>query len=322
MDMKISSNKVGSYFSIEKKEITKQNNTNNIANLNKTSFKGEVYQAQEIKNQIGSEEKFLQDFLKRNGKVSKEEYDDIIQNHPRTLAKCYEMCETEKGDINSSVKTVAKSAVKLKDLFDNLYGKKYTVVSIGRSPAPFAEVMQNLGCNVIFLPASSLHGTSGEMNEDSSLSEIEKVLPHVKVVMDYATKKGIAEEDAGEIILLDYSMSGTSLNVMEKLMKKRGDIPPEKIHKHPLVESFSLSKNLKFEGREFSDVIFDLAGHELKNICNVPRFECNAFRNIMYKHLNDEEYNDLYHKQFDDFSQPLARAWCLCATNEAMKLIQ
>lgn len=320
--MKVLSSKIGSYFSSKKKEITKQYSANTETNLNKISFKGEVYQSQEIQNQIGSEEIFFQKFLKRKGKVLKEEYDDIVKNHPRTLAKCYEMCSKENVDINSSIKSIATVACNLKDFYDNLYGNKYIVLSIGRSPAPFTEVMQNLDCNVIFLPISNLGLLSDAIKEDKSLDEIETEFPNIKIIMDYATKKGIAKEDAGEIVILDHTATGKSLDVMEALIKKRGDIPQEKIHKHTLMTDISDAKKFPLEIREFGNVYFDLAMHDLKGMCNVPKFYSNGSNeNLPAKNGEYNDYVNILHNKMDSFSKPLARAWCLCATNEAMKLI-
>lgn len=323
INMKISSSKIGSYFSPVKKEITKQYDTNAITNFNETSFKGNVYQCQDIQNQIGSEEIFFQKFLERKGKVSKKEYEDVVKNHPRTLAKCYEMCSKENVDINSSVKSTATVACNLKDFYDNLYDNNYTVVSVGRSPAPFTEVMQNLGCNVVFLPISSLRTLSDVIEEDKSLDEIEKEFPNIKIMMDYATKKGIADEDAGEILILDHTSTGKSLEVMEALFKKRGDIPPEKIHKHTLMTDISDAKKFPLGNFDFSDIYFDLGMHDLKTMCNVPQFCCyGTIEQIKTRHLEYNDLANLLHTQFDEFLKPLARAWCLCATNEAMKLIQ
>lgn len=321
--MKISSNNIGCYFLPPKKEITKQHNINKETSLNKASFKGEVYQSQEIQNQIGSEEVFFQKFLKRKGKVSKKEYNDIVKNHPRTLAKCYEMCSKDNVDINSNVKSIATIACNLKDFYDNLYDNNYTIVSVGRSPAPFTEVMQNLGCNVIFLPISSLGTLSDSIKEGKSLSAIEAEFPNIKIMMDYATKKGIAEKDAGEIIILDHTASGKSLEVMEALLKKRGDIPQEKIHSHILMTDISTAKKFPLDIRDFGDVYFDLAMHDLKKLCNVPKFCCyGSIEQLQTKNLEYNDLANLLHSQMDNFSKPLARAWCLCATNEAMKLSQ
>lgn len=321
--MKISSNNIGCYFFSQKKEITKTHNINKETSLNKTSFKGEVYQSQEIQNQIGSEEVFFQKFLKRKGKVSKEEYDDIVKNHPRTLAKSYEMCSKDNVDINSNIKSIATVACNLKDFYDNLYDNNYTVVSVGRSPAPFTEVMQNLGCNVIFLPISSLGTLSDSIKKGKSLNEIEAEFPNIKIMMDYATKKGIAKKDVGEIVILDHTASGKSLKVMEALLKKRGDIPQEKIHSHELMTDISTAKKFPLDIRDFGDVYFDLAMHDLKKVCNVPRF--SSYGSVEQLQTKNTEYNDLanlLHTKMDNFSKPLARAWCLCATNEAMKLSQ
>ena len=321
--MEISSSKIGSYFSPVKKEITKQYNTNTTTNLNETSFKGEVYQVQEIQNQIGSEEIFFQKFLNRKGKVSKKEYEEIAKNHPRTLSKCYEMCKKEKGDIISDIEATAKVACNLKDYYESLYGDNYTVISVGRSPAPYTEVMQNIGCNVIFLPISSLGTLSSAIDANKSLDEIETEFPSIKIIMDYATKKGIASEDAGDLVVIDHTASGKSLKVMDALLKKRGDIPPEKIHKHTLMTDIAVAKKFPLERNDFGDIFFDLSMHELKNICNVPRFCSYTSLNSMQG--ENEEYNDFSNriqKDMEDFSKPLARAWCLCATNEATKLIK
>lgn len=321
--MEISSSKIGSYFSPVKKEITKQCNTSTTTNLNETSFKGNVYQCQDIQNQIGSEEIFFQKFLKRKGKVSKKEYEDIVKNHPRTLAKCYEMCSKENVDINSSVKSIASVACNLKDYYDNLYDNNYTVVSVGRSPAPFTEVMQNLGCNVVFLPISDLRVVSNAIQAGKSLDEIEKEFPNIKIMMDYATKKGIADEDAGEIVILDHTATGKSLEVMEALFKMRGDISQEKIHKHTLMTDISDAKKFPLDIRDFGNIYFDLAMHDLKKVCNVPKFCCyDLTEQLQTGQLEYKDFANLIHTKMDNFSKPLARAWCLCATNEAVKLIQ
>ena len=273
---------------------------------------------------IQNEDTFFENFKNRSGKVTLAEYQQILKKHPRTLAKSYKLCE-EQTDIITKPQTMAKLALCLKDYYDEKYDKNYTIISIGTSPSPITEVMDNLGCKVIYLPISHLRFIN-----ENPLSPFRKLYPtnesrhpNIKKLMKYATKKGIANKNNGELVVLDYSATGKTLTLMGKILKERNEINPNKIHLHSLNDDLDeickttdTNEKYGFDVLNIYDLKEDLYCSSFTNITNVPHFICND-----PQRYEDKKTWQIF-RDFDTYSQPTARAWALCTTHEAMKLLE
>lgn len=266
-----------------------------------------------------SEEQFCKDFMSKQGKTTPEECKDIIENHPFTLTQCHNICDAE-NELYLRPIDLAQMAIGLKNYYDNLYDKNYTIASIGRSPALISEVMQNLGAKVIFLPISNLRSMG-----DISHHPMRNIYPtyasrfeNIDTLMKYATKKGIAKKDAGKILVLDYTHTGMSLDIMKKVLEERGDIPKENIIKRSLaddVEKARWNNCANISAGAIHALKKDLMLSNLAALCNVPFFDYDEDFMDFKCHTSGEIM-----KKFDNYSTCLGRAWALWITSEALRL--
>ena len=110
---------------------------------------------------------------------------------------------------------------------------------------------------------------------------------------------------------------------MGNILKERGDIEPDRIHLHSLNQDFEkICKNIEacerfgLDAMDVMDLKEDLYCSEFNKITNVPHFIFNDPQ--AYK---DKKTWQIF-RDFETYSQPEARAWALCTTHEAMKLLQ
>ncbi|MBQ7287480.1 MAG: hypothetical protein IJW73_06960 [Candidatus Gastranaerophilales bacterium] len=319
-------------------------NIQNISKINLNTYqpsfqKRRTKHAEHIKMQTGSyrtatlpyttrrniqdENEYFENFKTRSGKVTLKEYKEIASKHPRTLSKSYALCRSQE-DIRTRPETMAKFAVCLKDYYDTKY-EKYTIVSIGTSPSPITEVMDNLGCDVIYLPITHLRFI--EQNPLSPFRNLyptnESRHPNIKKLMKYASKKGIADPKKGELVVIDYSATGKTLATMGNILKERGDIIEEKIHLHAfnndlekICKDTSAYEKYGLDVVDVIDLKEDLYCSEFNKITNVPHFVFND-----PQAYQDKKTWQIF-RDFETYSQPEARAWALCTTHEAMKLLE
>ena len=284
----------------------------------------------DVQSKTLAEDKVFSDFLTKTGKVSLAEFEDVALNHPRTLTKCYEICGQER--LYATPASTAKFAISLKNYFDDLYGKdNYLVVSLGTSPAPICETMQNIGTKTIFLPVTGLGRLHKVLQDNPIEGTIANNYPNVQALMDYADLKGL-KDNLGHVVLLDYENCGYSLKRMEQIFLERGDIEAEKIHKCSVMDALSeilknqdTTKPWALDAMSVDDLKFDMSLNKSERISNVPHFEVNHNNydnNFIENDITDliGPSEDLF-KRFDDFSKPNARAWSLCSLNEAKKLL-
>lgn len=269
-----------------------------------------------LRKQILDEDQYFLKFLTKKGKVTKKEYDCIIKDHKRTLIKSYNLCKEMK--VNSSPEIVAKLAVALKEYYDEIYGD-YTILSVGRSPAVLTEVMQNIGCDVVFLPISNLKECS-----TGSLYIFRTRYPtiasrhlNIQKLMDYASKKGVGKQDDKSLLVLDFSDTGKTLKVMSKVLKERGDIDDDCIKTRKLLldvaDALDVRGKTNLKGAELYGFFNDIICSNFQDYVNVPRYVFNENYNLSKKET---------FKFFDKYSTKFGRAFSLCATHEAMKILQ
>ena len=303
-----------------------KNNAKNISSIkkdNKQNYTLDCNQAISMRGILtkknNDEESFYKDFISRQGKTTLEECEDIIKNHPFTLYKCHETCDKE-VDLHLSPTDIAQMAIGLKNYYDKIYDNDYTVVSMGTSPALICEVMQNLGAKVIFLPISGLKNMG-----DISHHPMRNVYPtyasryeNINTLMKYATKKGISKKDAGKILILDYTYTGVSLNIMRKILEERGDIPKENIIARSLTEDIEKARwngCSNIGAGAIQGLKKDLMLGNFSPLGNVPHFDYKEDFMDYRKHTQNEVM-----KKFEEYSTCSGRSWALWVTSEALRL--
>lgn len=281
-----------------------------------------------FQKQILDEDEYFSQFLAKKSKVTKDEYEEIAKKHPSAIVKAYKVVE-EKNPTVSSPAQVAKAAVVLKRQFDEEYKENYTIVSIGTSPSPITETMNALGARVVFLPASGLNllNISPYYIFRSQYPTIASRVANVKLIVDYARKNGINSTNKSMIILMDYCCVGTSLSNMHEIFKQEEIVPNER-----LVTCSILEKLMKLTNFKKTNSIFTLEDQtNIAHDMNMSNFECVS--NVPHFHVHDEKNKEKINyvsskgklkyklfKEFEEYSQPLARAFALCSIHEAMKL--
>lgn len=294
-----------------------------------TSFVQKMRKPASIVIQEQREEEFFQAFLTKKGKVTKKEYEEIIKKHPSAIVKAQKLIEKEKP-LYSSPSQIAKAALKLKERYDSEYNDNYIIASIGTSPALIAEVMQALGSKVVFIPASGLNLL--EFNHLYPLRQqfptIASRIDNVRHIADYSRKKGISNKSHNYLIMLDYCHSGVSLDNLCRIFEEENIFKKERIHDHSilgdLIEYSSLNdKNSTFALEDFANLSHDMQYSDLEKVSNVPHFYIYDDHNKIRQSsvFSDGKTQKELFKEFDEFSQPLARAFGLCAIHEAYKMI-
>ena len=282
-----------------------------------------------LKSKINQRKNVFSDFLHKEGKVSVLEYKQIKRKHPSVLVKSYQYVDNF-SECRTSPKEMALIAVNLMNFFDNapcLDGKPYRIVSIGTSPAPIAEALENLGCEVVYAPISGLRSDISHYKNKKNLD----------FVMDYLAQKGISCNDSQEKmnILLDFTASGITLDNVEKYLKIQNNVPQEKIWSISIcnlifdvlfANELSIGVPLKVPVENKIDVFRhikeDMSYSNTETISNIPHFYIVDDENdehdcsIKSEGKTEKEVFDA----FESFSKPLGRAYSLCVINEMMKI--
>ncbi|MBR5304755.1 MAG: hypothetical protein IKU37_08025 [Candidatus Gastranaerophilales bacterium] len=272
------------------------------------------------------EEIFFKTFLRKKGKVTKEEYDDIIKNHPSALVKAQK--HIERYHITSTTpETIAKAAICLKKHYDESYKEGYIIISVGTSPSAITETMQALGCRVIFLPVSGLRDMPEPKKE-----ELEKYIEetNLKYLPKYLEQHGVNQENNDFIILLDYFLSGRSLNYLATFFTEMNTCQKDKLSADSILGYLELYTSPNKEDgiflteEEYVMLENNMCDEDIFKLSNTPHFYMDKDYNGWNRSCiasSDKSEKELF-KEFDDFSQPLARAFALCSIHEAMKLIK
>ena len=103
-----------------------------------------------VKNDRASENQFFEDFIKRGGRISKEEYDDIVKNHKSAIIKAKQMCEGLYYT-DTQPEDAARISLKVSDYIKEHF-PDCRIISVGTSPAVLTEQLELMGMDVIFLP--------------------------------------------------------------------------------------------------------------------------------------------------------------------------
>ena len=316
--MKITIPKINKVFNNAQKYFCTNVTPNNIQSTKNISFCSNSIQRQDVELKLDKEKRFFEEFLHRKGKVTKEEYEDIIANHPHVLIKAQQYCQKYRG--NTTPKELAFVTLALKEKLDKLYDN-YRIISIGTSPAPIAEQLQNMGEDIVFIPVS---GFNPWTNEDCS----PEANPNLQLLINYIKSKNINDNKLN--IVMDYKCTGQTLENIANLIKEKCGISDESITKVGLDFSFIffLPYSSKSSGERLSreNCYYDMSRQHIEEISNVPHFPVfESLRNLKYnndsmKITTEGKTQEEVFREFEDFSQPLARAYSLCTMHEINKM--
>ena len=280
------------------------------------SFAG-VISKQSIETKIQDDNYQFADFLKCSGKVTNEEYNEIVKNHPAILVKAYKYIKDNYEGFLSPQELAEISKGVDKFLKNNI--KDYRIISVGTSPAPLCEQLSNMGNEVVFVPVSGLQ----DYNMYMGLWK----LPKFESVLKYVKSKNI---DDGKLnLVLDYTDSGQTLYVMKNSIKTYCDIPDKNIVKLSLdgLIQNSFQNPTEKEREAKKSYSYDASLSNIGAIANVPHFpvlphiendsDFEIGKNTILEYKSDDEL----FLEFENYSNPLARAFSLCTINELQKLI-
>ena len=279
-----------------------------------------------IQNQITK--RLFSEFLNRKGKVTLEEYKNIIKNHPSVLIEAQKYVK----DLQhfqffcTNPNVMAKVAFFAIQRLNNLYGKdNYQLVSIGTSPAFITESMAQLGVDTVFLPISNATYCKSGLCIDEMLKEY----PNLNNVGKYLKTKINCDNSDKKVVLLDYSFSGKTLKTVKELTEKYCNIPPDKIEILDIAHLlYGIRANYPVSDTQ-KGIIFD--PEMIMEEINSQDVECMS--NTPHYSIYDENYNvkkpfsittkdktdeELF-ADFENFSKPSARAYQLCILHELFK---
>ena len=311
-----------------RKNLTKQEK--NINNSTPVSFLAQTIKPPDLISHEREEETFFQSFLTQKGKVTIEEYNNIIKNHPSTIIKAQRYVDNKYSGLLTP-EHAAKAAVELKKFYDEQY-KDYTIISLGTSPALITEIMSALGSKVIFLPASGLTEIASARTKYPEIGIQHYIkTTNLGIMIDYLISKGVTPDLNDHVILLDYKCYGRSLDTLENALLQSGACKSEKLEQHSILEYLkkllpSNNSSIKDTNAEILESLsFDMIEEMIEQISNVPHFHIdeenvNAM-NPRYMSATGKTPEQLF-KNFEEYSQPRARAFALCSIHEAKKLLE
>lgn len=251
-------------------------------------------------------------FLNQKGKLTNEEYKDIIKNRPYILAQAYKKVESSNERMYSNPNDMAICTQALKEYFDKEFGKdSYTVICPGTSTAQIGEGLRYLGCDTVLMPVSNIFAScylSGKEKENSNINKLKLV--------KYLDKSGINPYNEKNIIILDYVASGKSITEIKKMLEEYNNIPPDNIHKVSVIKCLGMLQ----ENNETlnKDIISRIAGDMCNSVSEI--YSDTMHFNMLKKHnitnKSDEEIFEIFNK----YTKPLGKCFSLCQFNELDKL--
>jgi len=309
----------------------KQNKNNNL------QFDNCTYDLIQIKNKEKHEEELFEKFINKSGKVTKKDYDYILKKHPKIIDLAYKKIEPYLATDYLYTKVpnpeiIAKSALNIKDFIEKSY-KNYKIISVGTSASSISEALKNLGCDVIFLSISGIamyEQNNANINYQNVFDESNSKYNLIHIY-DYLKSKGIDENmQDSEVIILDYTNSGITLNCLKTFMDNNFNLSPKQIHKASIILTLLNNKNSKYRvnAKEIIELDRAMSFSSVSSVSNTAHFYLDDVDNRYPPHYQSgdciplsscENQADLF-KKLDKFSKPLARAYSLCVLNEIKKI--
>ena len=208
------------------------------------------------------------------GRVTSEQIEELEKAFPDTIQKI-----SDEVDIKtySKPEAIGKAAIILKQALE-AETKNNTIISIGTSPAAIANVMELMGSEVIYMPAS--HFNDEFVTYKSPISYPTRYF-NTRTVADYLKDKGIFKGvSTKNIVLIDYAASGQTLRNTKEMLTRMNKVAPERIETCSILKTLSKQnqKNIKekvkptLNEEEFAKLEFDMAFSMIERISPVPHF--------------------------------------------------
>ena len=295
----------------------------NTINQNKSNFL--TFTGINSKNSIEIQQtnniKSYYEFLKRKGRVTKEEYFDIKANHPNYILKANKL--TIKEANNEMLYTNPNIASKIIQILDFFKKDNSKVISVGTSPSFITEGMRALGKDIIFLPVSGGNWCLGK----DTIKEYFEYYPNFKIVGDYLKYKGIAPDKLDkDVIILDYCATGRTIHLIERLIKEYCDVEKDKVFTQDLYDliltGFSENQN-NLTQNDIDNIKSDLRYQRVEMASNVPHFSIYSDklnRDRDYSVSSKGQSKEKLFKKFEEYSRPSARAYQLLVLAELDKI--
>lgn len=150
-------------------------------------------------------------FIAKNGKVTKEEYEEIKENHSDIIEYAKQYCKDHYTG-ESTPESIAEVVIYTDEYFRNRYNG-YRIISIGTSPSVITEQLAAMGHDVIFLPVSGLSSFVPQVKSSIYSVNVEAL----EALMQFLESKNI--NDGKKNIVLDRTASGISLEAITFLSK-------------------------------------------------------------------------------------------------------
>lgn len=273
----------------------------------------------EIENNLSVSRQHFSDFLKREGRITADEFKDIFSNHKSTILKARKMID-ESFDVDVMPEDIARIAIRVSDYIKEKWGD-VRIISVGTSPAALAEQLALMGNDVIFLPLSNFRKID-DAEENAVVNR------NLSIAMNFLKYKGLTNDGKTNLIL-DFKSSkenSTLDNVYYYISKEFSDIPEEKFQKVSLADLLNeaFEDGSDFEKRRISYFINDISCSCIEEYSNVPHFYIRPEKYISRQEAENTVYpyqksNTEIYEQFEKFSRPLARAFSLCSIYEIQK---
>ncbi|MBQ9245846.1 hypothetical protein IJ182_06230 [bacterium] len=260
-------------------------------------------------------------FFKEKGKITWEAYNRVKENSPELILKAkrytYEMLKSTK------TYTSPDKVARLVQALNKKISNDVKIISIGTSPSFITEPMSETGKDVTIVPISNANLCRGF----SSLHDYFEYYPNLKLVGEYLKYKGITKDEIKDrnVIILDYSSSGRTLQIVKRLVNEYCGIPDENIQLKDISELIeeTINTNTTLSDVSSEKIKKDIFNQKVEKTTNVAHF--SIFNDRYNRKEKDsisarkKEKTELF-KEFDDFSKPSARAYQLCVLDEISKI--
>ncbi|MGM9993397.1 MAG: hypothetical protein ACI37R_01560 [Candidatus Avigastranaerophilus sp.] len=273
---------------------------------------------QRVYTDIAGEYKYFSKFLSKSGRLTREEYDDIIKNHKAAIMKAARFCD--KSLFNSTTpENLAEIATAVNSYLKDTYGD-YRIISVGTSPSALTEQLELMGNDVIFLPCSNLMFFSLNDNKPNEVKNL-------NIILDFLQRKGLKNDDKTNLII-DYCSSGKTLDsIYSFITQKFDDIPFSKFKKISLARLLDgcFKDETAEQRKKIKDFLQDISNSTVTECTNMPHFHivsalyCSQRERESTIFPFNKNTEEIY-TEFDNFSRPLGRAFSLCTFNEIQKL--
>lgn len=230
---------------------------------------------------------------------------DISSYNSLSKAEKAVLRKTSSQAQDAADKTI-KMGLKLKEHLDKQYGEdKYVFVSIGTSPSGIGRVMEFSGVETKYLPISGLK----HYYEDDAYKEFEEDFPEY---IEFLAEQGLTKEKMSNsdkvYLFYDYTLTGKSLAVFQKMMREDFDLDNENMKFKSLdYECYSASTEKNSPAQYAFDYVKEyITDEKIAGFGGVPHLpiweicwieECKHKPKEMYKRFNFLVIDALHQKK-------------------------